>query len=153
MYVPLTDADTDTLNDDVDKLLTDGVLKALKKAAEDALYPVWDNAVEALKSDTGSNYHDAARRAAAAMLDRVLDGDEDAARNLFEMTYDASRHHHLIRGHIHEPTGVKLRRMLVEAHADLLRDARIKDLEALVGNTTEENRNLQDRIYRLERGL
>lgn len=154
MYVPLTDADTDKLNDDVDKLLREDVLKALGKAVENALAPVWDNAIDALKSDTGANYHDAARRAAEAMLERVLDGDKDSARTLFGLSYDARKHHHLdIRGQIYEPSCIKLRRMLVETHADLLRDARVNDLEALVESVREENQKLRDRIYRLERGL
>lgn len=149
-YVQTTDDQDDRLNADVARLLTERTVSGLKKAINDALYPVWDNAIEALRSDTESNYHNVVIENTRKLLSDVLSGNNDAARTLFACDgYDSSRYHTLIHGHISEPSDVKLRRQLVEAHADLLIDERIKDLNALVENLRKDIAQLENENHRL----
>jgi len=108
----------------------------------------------------------AARAGARAehFLLRVLKGDEDAAMALLGDKYGGSRHRliglnkgkpwaELIHGKLFETNGIRLRRQIVEAHAELLRSERIKDLEAVVEGLEAQVRKKDAEIERLHREL
>ena len=98
-------------------------------------------------------------------IKRVLNGDDNAGRSLFCARSESDRYHTIgydsgkpwasvIHGTLYETEGIQLRRQLVEAHADLLRNERIADLEAIVEGLRQQinqleadNRRLLDRTY------
>lgn len=152
MHTEMTDEQYDTLDEDVSKLLSDETVRDLKKALSDAVAPVWDDVVFHLKEDTQSNYRDVATAMAQNLIDDVLAGKEGAAEKIFGLTaYDGREYHSIIHGNIHEPSSILLRRRLVEAHADLLRDARVKDLEALVEKMRSDMAQLRAENERFRR--
>jgi len=80
---------------------------------------------------------------AQAFLRQVLEGDKDAAMRLLGDPRGGERHRTIgcdagkpwasvMRGMIFETGGIALRRRIVEAHAELLKSERIKDLESIV---------------------
>jgi len=95
---------------------------------------------------------------AGKFLTRVLNGDSDAAMSLFGDTMDGSRYRmsgsdaskpwaHLIHGTLFETDGIILRRKIVEAHAELLQNERIKDLESVVAGLSQQVRELTRDLY------
>ena len=87
------------------------------------------------------------------LLKAVLEGDEDAAKALFQT--DASREEwaeagepwaKVIHGKLHLPESQQLRRLLVEKHADLLRDERIRDLESQLDGVMRQLREANKRL-------
>lgn len=102
-----------------------------------------------------------AARRAEKFLERVLKGDPDAAMALLGDKSGGDRRRllgteqgrpwaGLIHGRLFESAGISLRRKLVEAHADLVRNERIADLESIVEGLSAQVRELQaerDRLY------
>lgn len=91
---------------------------------------------------------------AEKFLKRVLNGDEDAAMSLLGDERGVSRRRtnrhdagepwpSLIHGSLFETDGIRLRRKVVEANADLIRDERIADLEATVEGLENQVRKLE----------
>lgn len=98
-----------------------------------------------------------AARRAETFLERVLNGDEDAAIRLLGDKAGSSRYRqlgcdtgkpwaHLIHGNLFETSGIRLRRKIVEAHVDLLRSERIADLESIVDGLTEQVKDLTRKL-------
>lgn len=90
---------------------------------------------------------------AERFLERVLKGDDDAAMALLGDKHGGSRYRqmgcdngkpwaNLIHGRLFESGGIELRRQIVEAHAELLRNERIADLESVVEGLTQQVREL-----------
>jgi len=89
---------------------------------------------------------------AERFLERVLAGDDDAAMSLLGDKSGISRYKKvgadgkpwasIIRGKLFEAGGIALRRQIVEAHADLLRNERIADLESVVEGLMAQVREL-----------
>lgn len=93
-------------------------------------------------------------------LERVLRGEEDAAKALLGDESNDSRYRsmgcdagkpwaNLIHGRLFETNGIELRRLVVEANADLLVSERIKDLESIVDGLTRQLHEKQAQIDRL----
>lgn len=101
---------------------------------------------------------------AERFLERVLKGDDDAAMELLgdkrggsryrQMGYDDGKPWaRLIHGRLFESGGVALRRQIVEAHAELLRNERIADLESVVEGLTQQVRELSVDLERCRERL
>lgn len=102
---------------------------------------------------------------AERFIKRVLNGDDNAGRSLFACMSEGDRYKQIgfdagkpwaavYHGTLFETDGIQLRRQLVEAHADLLRNERIADLEAIVDGLRQQinkleadNRRMLDRTY------
>ena len=54
--------------------------------------------------------------------------------------------HPIIHGALHENGAIALRKNIAQAHADLIRNERIKDLEDQVASLVAQNRQLQARL-------
>ena len=103
---------------------------------------------------------DLAAQRAEAFLAKVLHGKENAAMVLLGDRSGGSRYRDggydagkpwasLIHGRLFETDQIQLRRQIVEAHADLLRSERIKDLESIVDGLTQQVRQQDAEIARL----
>ena len=94
---------------------------------------------------------------AEVFIERLLDGDEDAARMLFVNRNDRYRTGYeegkpwasLIHGRLFETDGIVLRRRIVEAHSELIRNERIADLESIVEGLTLQIKDLEAQIKRM----
>jgi hypothetical protein len=99
--------------------------------------------------------HVAADRA-EKFLERVLKGDEEAAKQLIgdggryrSSGYDQGKPWaSLIHGRLFETDGIKLRRQVAEAHADLIRNERIADLESIVEGLSNQIREIERDLER-----
>jgi hypothetical protein len=109
------------------------VKSAVESIVEDEFYRLEDRAAEFLEAT-------AAQRC-EQFLERVLQGDENAAGELIgakrhryrSMGYDEGKPWaSVIHGKIFETDIMTIRRKIVEAHPDLLRNERIADLESIV---------------------
>lgn len=134
----------------VKPFLTEHRRKAIK-AEMDGLY---DDMMEELAQYASLHISETATARAVKFLEKVLNGDEESARALFGAE-DSSRYRacghdkgkpwsSLIHGSLFETGEVKLRRKLVEVHADLLRSERIKDLESVVDGLTRQIKKLEE---------
>lgn len=95
---------------------------------------------------------------AERFLARVLEGDDDAAKELLgDTTFSSDRYRllgpdatkpwaHLIHGRLFETGGIQLRRQIAEAHADLIRNERIADLESIVDGLSRQVRELETEL-------
>ncbi len=134
----------------VAKILTPELTARLKKKLNDELSPLWEYAVDEIVEGAADSVSRISADRAKKFLEAVLAGDVDAARNLFGLTgFDGrGKDHPVIHGKIFEADPIKLRRQLVEAHPDLLRDARIADLESSLAAATLQVADLEQSLYR-----
>jgi hypothetical protein len=147
LYVSPFDEHSEEIEVLTAKILTPGVAAALKKKLDDELTPIWEAAVDAVIEGAAESVSRVAADRATRYLNAVLAGDEKAAHELFGLTgFDGRRAERpVIHGKIFEADPVKLRRQLVEAHPDLLKDARIADLEILLEEARKQVADLQRR--------
>lgn len=151
----------DDMSEELDKItariLTSEVMDALKKKLSQELNPIWENAVNEVVEGASESVSYIASSRAEKFLEAVLAGDADAAKNLFGLTGFTGRERDrnsrglsgpgpVIHGQIFESEPIKLRRQIVEAHADLLRNARIDDLEDQVEAMRTQIERLQKEI-------
>lgn len=120
------------------EMIPDRNKDAIKTEIEELINVEFDR----LEERAGDFISQTAASRAEKFLERILAGDEDAAQSLLGNT-DGSRYrqsghevgkpwasvHH---GKLFETGGIRQRRLIVEAHADLLYTERIKDLESIV---------------------
>ncbi len=158
-YVPdLHEYSDDAAEVEAAQVMDEGRRKALKGEVEQII----DGEFDRLAEYAGHFLSETAADRATRFLERVLAGDEDAITSLLGDNY-GSRYHaigyekgtpwaQVIHGKIFETTAITLRRQIVEANAELLRNARIKDLESVVdglqrqiGTLTAELERQRDR--------
>ena len=140
----------------VKAFLDDRSRKQLKKEVGEII----DEEFDRLEEYANDSISDTAAGRAEAFVERVLEGDDDAARVLFVSRSDRYRTGgydngkpwaHLIHGRLFETRGIQLRRKIVEAHADLIRNERIADLESIIEGLEIQIREQDARISELER--
>lgn len=147
------------LHEDVERpeVVKDFLHKSHKKAVTDAIEQIVESEFERLEDYADEFIADVAARRATKFLDRVLKGDKDAAMSLMGDRSGGSRikqlgcDHgepwaHLIHGSLFETDAIELRRKIVEAHVELLRDERIADLESIVAGLTKQVRELDKQL-------
>lgn len=151
----------DELSEDLDettaRILTPELTDALKKKLSQELNPIWENAVNEVLEGASESVSRVASDRAKKFLEAVLAGDANAAKNLFGLSGFTGRERDrnnrglsglgpVFHGEIFESEPIKLRRQLVETHADLLRNARIDDLEDQVEAMRAQIAKLQKEI-------
>jgi hypothetical protein len=129
------------------------IAKGRKEQIKSAVEQLVEDEFERLREYGDEYISQVAAIRAERFLERVLNGDDDAAMALLGDKHGGSRYRqdgcnhgkpwaNLINGRLFESGGVALRRRIVEAHAELLRNERIADLESVVAGLTQQVREL-----------
>ena len=136
----------------VDTVVKSYLTPAKKKGIAQEIQNLFDDLYQDMEMYAADFIVGVAAERTKAFLNQVLQGDENAAAKLFEIGessryvgfgYDAGKPWaKLIHNKLFTLSAVELRRKLVEAHADLLSNERIKDLEAIVEGLTLQIKNL-----------
>jgi len=134
--------------------LSQGRKKSIQTEIEEILSEEYDR-LEAYATD---HISEVAAMRAEAYIEALLNGNNDAANKLFDGQTDRHKSSgydegspwaRLIHGRIFETDGIKLRRKIVEAHTDLLKSERIKDLESIVEGLTKQVRETESELEAL----
>lgn len=133
-----------------EEFIAKGRKKQIKSVIEELVNDEFDRLGEYADTYLSGEAADRAER----FLERVLEGDDDAAMALLGSASGGDRHKilgcdegepwaSLIHGRLFETGGIKLRRQIVEAHPELLKSERIADLESIVEGLSNQVRNLE----------
>ena len=136
------------------KVVEEFIAKNRKEQLKSVLEELVLDEFDKLEEYANEHISQLAAHRAERFFERVLKGDEDAAMALAGDKSGSDRYRsagydegkpwmHLIHGTLFETGGVRLRREIVEAHQDLLKSERIKDLEAIVDGLTQQVRKLE----------
>jgi hypothetical protein len=124
---------------------------------KEAIAALVNEELDRLEVDAAYFLTDLAARRAEAFIERLLKGDEDAAKALFgtgEGGYRQAWHKagqpwaQLINGKLFQTSSMTLLQGIVDANPDLLRNNRIKDLESVVEGLSIQIRELTERLKR-----
>ena len=145
-------------NDEAEAKAEEFVTEERKAAIKSELEQLIDDEFVNLKLYAGEHISETAARRAELFLEKVLEGDDKAFAALLgntdgdryrRMGYDAGQPWaHLIHGSLFETGGIKLRRNIVEAFPESLRNERIKDLESIVEGLENQVRKLEADLER-----
>ena len=162
------------INDDLKEALvkaleagiTDDTMKSVRTKCQDIVSTIEDDLIYGIKQDLAENLMawvaDMAKRSVTAMLE----GNEGEVRRYLSCEVNgytgrsdykgwgagSHRYHSVIHGKLFEQGGVAMRKAIVEAHADLLKNERILDLEDQVKSLVEQvNKANADRDAMWER--
>lgn len=151
----------DGLRKSLEAGLSDEAVKALTKKVEEITCYIEDDIMYRLKDDMAPNLVAYVEDMAQKTVECLLDGNADQMRRYLSCEkrddtgeyigwtgrfnpdgWGARRNigeqHPVIHGTIHEAACVSLRRKIVDAHADLLKNERILDLEDQVKSLVEQ---------------
>ena len=152
-YIPdLHDFDGEPHEEVAKPILSDARKKGIIREIEDLIQGEYDH----LQENAGLHITEVAAGRAEEYLRKVLNGDEDAAKALFECR-DNSRYKgagydegepwaKLIHGRVFETNSIRLRREIVEAHKDLLESERNKDLQSIIDGLTKQINELEGQL-------
>lgn len=158
-YVPdLNDVDDQACEEKVEELIPTRNKEAILKEISRLV----DTEFDRLESNASYFLTTVAADRAERYLERILKGDEDALKALLgvrgsryrELGYDAGKPWaSLIHGRIFETSAMELRRQIVEAHAGLIRNERIADLESIIDGLTHQCQRHESEIDQLRARL
>lgn len=133
----------------LDAALTTEAIGRLKKKLADAVIDIGDELEYNLKDSLANQLAGHAQEMAEAAVNSILLGDDDLMRRFLKCTVGGytgrDGEHHVIRGELYEQGGIELRKLIVDAHAELLKTERILDLESQVRSLAEQVATLQAR--------
>ena len=147
MHIPdLHDYDP-PMPDVAKQFLSDDSAKAITKQIKDIAETVLDDEFARLEDYAAEYISQLAAWRAEKFLERVLNGDIDAAKYLLQSNCSRYRNDctpwaNLIHGTLWQTDAMKLREQIVAAHADVIRNERILDLESIVDGLTKQVREL-----------
>lgn len=135
--------------------LDDERFRTVKKLIEKISNEVEDAILYAVQDNMSANIAHNVAACAERAIEAVLDGNEDQFRRWL---YADKRGYtgrekagDVIHGKLFETSAITLRRKLVDAYPQLLKDERVLDLEAQVAALIETNRKQNAEIERLRR--
>jgi hypothetical protein len=139
---------------EAEKVAHDFIAEGRRKQIKGVLEQLVDDEFERLEQYADEFISQKAAYRAEKFLERVLKGDNDAAMALLGDKHGNSRYTYadgkpwaqLIHGRLFEAGGVELRRKIVEAHTDLIRNERIADLESVVDGLTQQVKKLASEL-------
>lgn len=139
----------DEIRDALDEVIADADMKRLEKQAQDIADEIASTVEYNIKENLAAWLADHVRSNAEAAIEAILAGNEHEARRRLslkpESYYDGRSFQPWFNtsSRLHESGPVELRRKIVEAHRDLITDARIADLEAQL-------KSLVEKYYKME---
>ncbi len=149
-------------DDDLDELAERLISTVSRKAVQREIADIIDAEFDRMADDAGYHLATIVNDRCEKFFEKLLEGDENAAQQLFGGDSDRYRRGgwkngepwcHLIHGKLFETSGIAMRRRIVEANADVIRSERIADLESIVDGLTRESREKDRRIADLESRL
>jgi len=121
------------LNDALQSALTDEMVAGATKKCKDAIAELESELECSIKSDLAYNLSSWTYRMAESAVEAILNGDENAMRRYLSCQdgrYNGrDGEHPVIHGKLFETGAIKLRKQVVDAHPELLKNERILDLE------------------------
>lgn len=131
-----------------------------RKSIKDEVERIVDDEFDRLEEHANDHISQVAAGRATAYVTAILEGDDNAAMRLLGSPNNGDRYRlfgldegkpwaSVIGGNVFETSGITLRRKIVEAHADLLSNERIKDLESIVEGLTIQIRKQESEIESL----
>lgn len=152
--------DSYAIRDCLEKGFTDEAIAAAKKQAEAIAYDLVTNIEYSLKEEMADIIAGHARDLARNAIEAILNGDEKRMRTHLGLEgfngrtdgYNPSgkqKSHPVIHGEFFEQGGIKLRRAIVDAYPDLLKNERILDLEDQIRSLVEQVREKDAEIDRM----
>lgn len=137
----ITEQYREKISASIETALTDAKLAERVKKMLDGLYDDLHSHVEwNIKSDLAYNLACEAIQLADKIVTLLLEGNTEYAERAFQLTGWTGRDYQPFHGwpcRMQEVEPIALRRQIVEAHADLLKTARIDDLTAMLGKARE----------------
>jgi hypothetical protein len=140
----MSDDIAERLTEVLSKGVSDDAVKALKKKVDDILYTIEDDIMYRLKDELAPNLSAFVEEMAKRTVEMLLAGNEDQMRRYLGCerggwngrsdgdTWNPrpiEQWHPVIHGKLFEQGALAVRKGIVEAHADLLKTERIRDLE------------------------
>ncbi|MEC5289430.1 MULTISPECIES: hypothetical protein [unclassified Aurantimonas] len=123
-----------------------------KKACDNFIMSVQDDfhwkVIDGMAEQIEGFVRDMAQRA----VDAMLRGQDDQVKRYLGLDGWTGRdcEHSVIRGTLFETGSIELRKRIVEANADLIRDARVADMEAQVASLVKQINDREAKINALE---
>lgn len=170
----MTDRITDDLRAKLEEILNEGIqadgLKRLKKEVRNLLDEIEGDIEWRLKDALAPMLAGYVEDMVVKTVDAILKGNESEIRRYLHCEQrgykgrtgdpysdrDIARQHPVIHGKLHENSCVALRRLVVDAHRDLITSERIKDLEdevaSLVAQVNKANAE-KDKMWQRVRDL
>lgn len=143
----------DILSEEITKCSKDKI----KKYVEDIIYEIQSDIDYRLESDLAVNLSFYVQDMAKSAIEAMLSGNEERFRSYLHCTKNGwtgrGGKHSVIHGKLFETGAIELRKQIVNAHAETLKDERILDLEDQIKSLVKQNNNLEDRINTLIRDL
>jgi hypothetical protein len=136
------------LSDAIETGMTEEVMGRVKKKFRDAMDDLESDLDFGLKERLSTNLADFICTSAENAVKQLLAGNEDRMRSYLSACAGSytgrDRDHSVIHGKLFETGAIELRRQIVDAHAELLKNERILDLE-------DQVKSLVVQINKLER--
>ena len=153
------------LADQIDESLPIDAMRGFEKQFQDMVEQATLSAYEYLRENLGYWYAHDIRQASDTAIEAILKGQVNIARQYLKLDgyngrsdgYNPNRtidkQHPIIHGCLNESECLKIRRMVAEAHPELVRDERIKDLEDQVASLVAQNNKLEKELDDTRRKL
>lgn len=130
------------LDDFLVNLLDDNSKKKIKKEIDNLLYIIEGDLEYELLERLRSSLSGHTREMAEKAIDAILNGDENRLRqylSCYEYSYTGREHNHeVIHGTLFETGAIALRKKIVDAYPELLKNERILDLEAQLNSVIKQ---------------
>lgn len=128
--------------------------KNFKHARDRFLNEIWGDIEYQVIMRMDEVIQDFVYRMARNTVEAIMRGDENQMRRYLGLDGYTGRHenHEVIHGTLFETGAIKLRKEIADAHADLIKNERIKDLEeqvkSLVNQINEKDKRLDELFER-----
>ncbi len=149
----------------IDGALTDDVLERARKDARDIAEYLEDQIVSSIKDNLSVMLSDFVHQKANSAVKAMLEGNDEMMCHYLSCKegfytgrsdykgwgeQEIQRQHPVIHGNLFESTAIRLRRKIVDAHAELLKTQRILDLEDQVKSLVVQVNSLHAALDRRE---
>lgn len=140
---------TTALSDELQKGISEDAMEKIKKQCEEIVYQIQSDIGYRLESDLARNLAYHVQYMAKNAIEAMLKGNEKAFLSYIhgdKTGYTGrDRKHSVIHFKLFETGPLELRKQIVEAHADILKDQRILDLEDQVKSLVDQVNDLEAR--------
>ena len=134
------------LEDALQRALTDEVVKSAVKKVRDVCSDMQSDMEYRIQTDLSYNLASWVHRMFEQAIEAMLKGDEDSMRRYLHcqegMYNGRDKNHPVIRGKLFEADAIEMRKQIVNAHPELLKNERILDLEDQVKSLVAQVRKL-----------